>query len=329
MVGNVLAVVCPGQGSQTPGFLGPWLDVPGVGARLERLSKAAGLDLTLHGTESDADTIRDTAVAQPLIVAAALATFPALFPDDDAAGDPGDGAEGADPTRVGVLAGHSVGEIAAAALAGVLPAESAMALVAERGRAMADAAAATPTGMSAVLGGDADDVAAALERHGLEPANLNGAGQVVAAGTLDALAALAADPPAKARVMPLKVAGAFHTSFMAPAREALAAAAGRVTAQPPAVALLSNADGDAVRDGQEALDRIVAQVGRPVRWDLCMARLLDLGVTGLVELPPAGALAGLAKRGLPGVEVVAVKTPADLDAARDLAERHRRQGAAA
>ena len=317
----MLAVVAPGQGSQTPGFLGPWLDVPGVTSRLGRLSAAAGLDLTLHGTESDADTIRDTAVAQPLIVAAALATFPALFPGN------GDGA--ADPTAAGVLAGHSVGEIAAAALAGVLPAEDAMALVAERGRAMADAAAATPTGMSAVLGGDPAEVSAALERHGLEAANINGAGQVVAAGTLDALAALAADPPARARVMPLKVAGAFHTSYMAPAREALATAASRVRPQEPVVTLLSNADGDAVRDGQDAIDRIVAQVSRPVRWDLCVEKLRELGVTGLIELPPAGALAGLAKRGMPGVEIVAVKTPADLDAARDLAERHRRQGAAA
>jgi [acyl-carrier-protein] S-malonyltransferase len=321
-VGNVLAVVAPGQGSQTPGFLGPWLDVPGVTSRLGRLSAAAGLDLTLHGTESDADTIRDTAVAQPLIVAAALATFPALFPEA------GDGTS-ADPAAVGVLAGHSVGEIAAAALAGVLPADDAMALVAERGRAMADAAAATPTGMSAVLGGDAAEVSAAIERHGLQAANINGAGQVVAAGALEALAALAADPPARARVTPLKVAGAFHTPYMAPARDALAAAAGRVRPQEPVVTLLSNADGDAVRDGQDAIDRIVAQVSRPVRWDLCLAKLGDLGVTGLIELPPAGALAGLAKRALPGVEIVAVKTPADLDAARDLAERHRRQGAAA
>jgi [acyl-carrier-protein] S-malonyltransferase len=321
----VLAVVAPGQGSQTPGFLGPWLDVPGVTSRLGRPSAAAGLDLTLHGTESDADTIRDTAVAQPLIVAAALACFPALFPKaDDGAGD-----AVADPTVIGALAGHSVGEIASAALAGVLPADDAMALVAERGRAMADAAAATPTGMSAVLGGDAAEVAAAIERHGLEAANLNGAGQVVAAGTLERLAALAAEPPAKARVTPLKVAGAFHTSYMAPAREALAVAAGRVRPQDPVVTLLSNADGDAVRDGQDAIDRIVAQVSRPVRWDLCLAKLRDLGVTGLIELPPAGALAGLAKRALPGVEIVAVKSPADLDAARALAERHRRQGAAA
>jgi len=204
-----------------------------------------------------------------------------------------------------------------------------MALVAERGRAMADAAAAAPTGMSAVLGGDADEVAAALERHGLTPANLNGAGQVVAAGSLEGLAALAADAPAKARVMPLKVAGAFHTPYMAPAREALATAASRVRPQDPVVTLLSNADGDAVRDGQDAIDRIVAQVSRPVRWDLCVAKLRELGVTGLIELPPAGALAGLAKRGMPGVEIIAVKTPADLDAARDLAERHRRRGAAA
>jgi [acyl-carrier-protein] S-malonyltransferase len=324
MVGNVLAVVAPGQGSQTPGFLSPWLDVPGVGSRLARLERAAGIDLTLHGTESDADTIRDTAVAQPLIVAAALACFPAVFPDGE------ESQEGtADPAAVAALAGHSVGEIAAAALAGVLSQERAMTLVAERGRAMADAAAAEATGMSAVLGGDPAEVTAALERHGLHPANLNGTGQVVAAGTLEQLAALAAEPPARARVTPLKVAGAFHTPFMAPARDALATAAAAVTPQAPVVRLLSNADGEAVRDGQDALDRIVAQVSRPVRWDLCMATLRELGVTGLLELPPAGALAGLAKRALPGAEIVALKTPADLDAARALVERHRHQGAAA
>lgn len=323
----MLAVVAPGQGSQTPGFLSPWLDVPGVTSRLERLSEAAGLDLVRHGTESDADTIRDTAVAQPLIVAAALATFPTLFADDDT--DETDDANGfavAAPEAVDALAGHSVGEIAAAALAGVLTTEAAMTLVAERGRAMAEAAAAVATGMSAVLGGDPDEVSAALDRHGLSPANLNGAGQVVAAGPMEALAALAADPPARARVMPLKVAGAFHTPFMAPAIEALTRAAGAVGTADPTVRLLSNADGAQVRTGQETLDRIVAQVGRPVRWDLCMATLADLGVTGLVELPPAGALAGLAKRGLPGVEIVAVKTPADLEAARELVERHRLAG---
>jgi [acyl-carrier-protein] S-malonyltransferase len=324
MVGSVLAVVAPGQGSQTPGFLGPWLDVPGVTSRLAGLSEAAGMDLTRHGTESDADTIRDTAVAQPLIVAAALATYPAVFPD----GPDADAFGVAEPRTVGALAGHSVGEIAAAALAGVLSPEAAMALVAERGRAMADAAAIVATGMSAVLGGDPAEVSAALDRHGLQAANLNGAGQVVAAGTLEQLAALAADPPAKARVTPLKVAGAFHTPFMAPAKDALARAAGAVRPADPVVTLLSNADGEEVRDGQAVLDRIVAQVSRSVRWDLCTARLRELGVTGLIELSPAGALAGLAKRTLPGVEIVAVKSPADLEAARALVERHRLAGVA-
>jgi [acyl-carrier-protein] S-malonyltransferase len=236
----VLAVVAPGQGSQTPGFLSPWLDVPGVTSRLERLSEAAGLDLVRHGTESDADTIRDTAVAQPLIVAAALATFPTLFADAD--GTDADAFAVAAPDAVDALAGHSVGEIAAAALAGVLTPEAAMALVAERGRAMAEAAAAVATGMSAVLGGDPAEVSAALDRHGLSAANLNGAGQVVAAGSMEALAALAADPPARARVMPLKVAGAFHTPYMAPAIEALTRAAGAVRTADPTVRLLSNAD---------------------------------------------------------------------------------------
>jgi [acyl-carrier-protein] S-malonyltransferase len=286
---------------------------------LQRLSEAAGTDLTLHGTESDADTIRDTAVAQPLIVAAALATFPTLFPDTAGA----DGFAAADPAVVGVVAGHSVGELAAAALAGVLTPETATALVAERGRAMAEASAAEPTGMSAVLGGDQAEVSAALDRHGLQAANINGAGQIVAAGPLDRLAAFAADPPAKARVMPLKVAGAFHTPYMAAALDALSRAAAGVRPADPVVRLLSNADGEEASGGVDALDRIIAQLTRPVRWDRCMETLKELGVTGLVELSPAGALAGLAKRALPGVEIVAVKTPADLDAARELVARHR------
>lgn len=305
IVGDVLAVVAPGQGSQTPGFLRPWLDVPGVTSRLARLAPAAGVDLLVHGVESDAETLRDTAVTQPLVVAAGLAVAPAVL---DSPPD--------------VLAGHSVGEFTAAVLAGVLTDEDALTLVGARGRAMADAAAETPTGMSAVLGGDPDEVAEALQRHGLVAANLNGAGQVVAAGTLSGLADLAADPPRRARVTPLRVAGAFHTEHMAPAVDVLARAAKGITPRDAGVILLSNADGTGVSSGAVVLERLIGQVSRPVRWDECMATMASLGVTGIIELPPAGALAGLAKRGLPGVEVVAVKTPDDLDAARDLARRH-------
>jgi [acyl-carrier-protein] S-malonyltransferase len=302
----VIVIVCPGQGSQTPGFLAPWLELPGAREHLTALSDAAGVDLVAHGTTSDEETIKDTAVAQPLLVGAGLLALRAL----------------GDAARPGALAGHSVGEITAAAGAGVLAEDDAMRLVALRGRGMAEASAATPTGMSAVLGGDPADVLATIERHGLTPANVNGAGQVVAAGSLDALAALADEPPAKARVIPLKVAGAFHTTYMQPAVDALAAAAADLSPADAAVPLVSNRDGEVVTSGRDVLDRLVAQVSNPVRWDLCMERFADLGVTAVIELPPAGTLVGLAKRALKGVELLAVKTPDDLDAARTLLEEH-------
>ncbi|HYN29456.1 MAG TPA: ACP S-malonyltransferase [Dermatophilaceae bacterium] len=305
----MLALVCPGQGSQTPGFLAPWVEQPGVRTHLDALSNAAGLDLLAHGTTSDAATITDTAVAQPLLVAAGLLAAPFVLGVSS-------------PPRVGAVAGHSVGEFTAAAVAGVLSEDTAMSLVALRGRAMAEASAVTPTGMSAVLGGDPDEVLAALERCGLSPANVNGAGQVVAAGTREQLDALAAEPPARTRVVPLKVAGAFHTEHMAPAVDALATAAADHDVSDPGVTLLSNRDGAAVATGVEVRDRLVAQVSSPVRWDLVLARLADLGVTAVLELPPAGTLTGLAKRALPGVALLALKTPDDLDAARRLVEEH-------
>jgi [acyl-carrier-protein] S-malonyltransferase len=311
----VLAIVCPGQGSQTPGFLAPWFEIPEVAERVTWLGAVADLDLAAHGTTSDAETIRDTAVAQPLIVAAGLVALPTLAPGT--LDLPDDAAQVAD-----VVAGHSVGELTAAALAGVLTAEQALVLVRERGRAMADASAVTPTGMSAVLGGNPEEVAAAIDEHGLTAANRNAAGQVVAAGTLEQLAALAADPPAKTRVVPLQVAGAFHTAHMAPAVEVLARYARAIPARDPRTRLLSNADGAIVGSGREALGRIVDQVSSPVRWDLCTDTLRERGVTGLLELPPAGTLAGLAKRALPGVEIVALKTPDDLPAAQALVEAH-------
>ncbi|MEW1953031.1 ACP S-malonyltransferase [Terrabacter sp. NPDC080008] len=307
----MLAIVCPGQGSQTPGFLTPWLELDGVREQLTALGQAAGHDLVAHGTESDAETIKDTAVAQPLIVAAGLVTASALFP----------AREQLDATGA-VLAGHSVGELTAAALAGVVTDEQAISLVATRGRAMAKASAVTPTGMAAVLGGDPDEVLAALEAKGLTPANVNGGGQVVAAGTLEQIEALQGEPPAKARVIPLQVAGAFHTSHMSPAVESLAAAAADVTPSQPRLRLLSNADGAVVTDGADALQRLVRQVSNPVRWDRCMETMLALGVTGLIELAPAGTLVGLAKRAMKGVETLAVKTPDDLDAARTLVQTH-------
>ena len=308
----MLAIVCPGQGSQTPGFLSPWLELPGLREQAAALSSAADVDLVAHGTASDADTIRDTAVAQPLIVGAGLLALGALFADQPA-------------TLAGttsVTAGHSVGEITAAAVAGVLSHADALALVTVRGRAMARASALTPTGMSAVVGGDPGEVLEVLERHGLTPANVNGAGQVVAAGTAEQLAALSADPPARARVIPLQVAGAFHTEHMGPAVDAMSERASGLETHDPQVALLSNADGAVVRDGAGVVARLVTQVSNPVRWDLCMETMTSLGVTGLIELAPAGTLAGLAKRAMKGVELVALKTPDDLEAAHALVRHH-------
>lgn len=304
----MLIITAPGQGAQTPGFLAPWLELPGVAERLGAASELAGCDLVRYGTTASADEIKDTAVAQPLLVAAAIVAAAALSETDAGPAD--------------AAAGHSVGELGAGVIAGVLTADDAMRLTGVRGRAMAAAAAAEPAGMTAVLGGDQDEVLAALARHGLTPANVNAAGQVVAAGTITALEAFAAAPPAGARLRPLPVAGAFHTQHMAPAVAALRDAAAGVSVADPAMTLLSNADGAAVTTGKEWLERIVAQVAAPVRWDLCMRTMADLGVTALIELPPAGTLTGLARRGLPGVAQLAVKTPEQLGAARDLIAEH-------
>ncbi|HET8971528.1 MAG TPA: ACP S-malonyltransferase [Candidatus Nanopelagicales bacterium] len=303
----MLAVVAPGQGAQTPGFLSPWLELDGAADRLDWLSAVSTVELHRHGTISDADTIRDTAIAQPLLVAAGLLALPALFDDLPAMA-----------AAVGVLAGHSVGEITAAAAAGVLSDEQAMVLVRERGDAMAAAAAVTPTGMTAVLGGDREQVLAAVARDGLTAANDNGAGQLVAAGTSAQLEAFAADPPPGARLRPLAVAGAFHTVHMAPAVEVLAHHAQAIRTGEPQARLLSNADGAAMTSGAQVLGRLVTQVSSPVRWDLVMATMAGLGVTAVIELPPAGTLSSLAKRAIPGVRTLALKTPDDLPAALEL-----------
>ena len=307
----MLVIAAPGQGAQSPGFLTPWLDLPGVADRLMAWSDLAGCDLIACGTTAGAEEITDTAIAQPLLVATALAVAEAL-----------DG--GLDQLRkqAGLAAGHSVGELAAGAIAGVLRPEDAMRLVSVRGRAMAKAAAAEETGMTAVLGGDQDEVLTALGAHGLTPANVNGAGQIVAAGTMAQLAALAADPPPGARLRPLTVAGAFHTNHMAPAIAALREAAAGVRVSDPAIVLLSNADGAAVKSGRDWLERIVTQVSAPVRWDQCMHTMAGLGASALIELPPGGTLTGLARRALPRLARAALKTPDDLDAARSLLAEH-------
>ena len=298
----MIVVVCPGQGSQTPGFLVPWLEDPAFAAGLDAMSAASGLDLVAHGTVSDADTIRDTAVAQPLIVAAGILTLRTLFAD---------GRGG----RIAGIAGHSVGEITAAAGAGILDDADALGFVRERGAAMAEAAALAPSGMSAVLGGDEAELLALLTELGLEPANFNGGGQVVVAGAIDALARLAAAPPARSRVIPLQVAGAFHTRYMQPAVASLAAVAARLKPSDPTLPIWTNRDGSRVVDGARFVGYLVDQVSSPVRWDMCMQSFEAAGVTGIIEIAPAGALVGLAKRALKGVPSVAIKTPDDLPAA--------------
>ncbi|MGC4946045.1 ACP S-malonyltransferase [Streptomyces sp. DT224] len=301
----MLVLVAPGQGAQTPGFLTPWLDLPGATDRIAAWSDAIELDLVRYGTEADAEEIRDTAVAQPLLVAAGLLSAAAL---------------GASPD---VVAGHSVGEITAASFAGVIGEEAALRFVRTRGLAMAEAAAVTETGMAALLGGDPEVTVAHLEKLGLTPANVNGAGQIVAAGTAAQIAALTEDKPEGVRrVVPLKVAGAFHTHHMAPAVERLRAAAGDLDVSDPSVTYVSNADGKTVATGHEVITRLVGQVANPVRWDRCMETFKEMGVTALIEVCPGGTLTGLAKRALPGVPTLALKTPDDLDAARALIAEH-------
>ena len=309
----MLAVVAPGQGSQTPGFLTPWFeffDAQGsFSAELVAAwSHRVGLDLRHLGTEADADEIRDTAKAQPLLVFGGLTGAGALFAGDT--------------SSISLVAGHSVGEITAAAFASVLSPDDAISLVAARGREMAKAAEGSESGMSAVLGGDRDLVVAHLLSLGLTPANENGAGQIVAAGSLSALAALGENPPAGSRVRALAVSGAFHTSIMQPAVSVLAELASHVAVTDPKIQILSNLDGTAVRDGRSVLDRIVGQIAGPVRWDLCMQTMADLGVTGVIEMPPAGTLVGLLKRAQPQIETFALKSPDDLDAARAFVAQH-------
>jgi len=285
--------------------LEPWIGDPGSRALLESLSEAAGVDLIKHGTVSDADTIRDTQIAQPLIVAAGILTLDALADTDHL-------------TKTGGIAGHSVGEFTAAAGAGVLDAHDAVRLVGLRGRAMAEAAEQVSTGMSAVIGGDETEIARRIAELGLYAANYNGGGQLVVAGELNSLATMAETPPAGSRVIPLQVAGAFHTPYMESAVAELSAAALTVNNSDPRRKLWTNRDGSLVTNGRAFLDLMVGQVSSPVRWDMCMDSFSAAGVTGIIEVTPAGALVGLAKRALKGVPTVAIKSPDDLTTAREL-----------
>ena len=301
----VIVVVAPGQGSQSPGFLDPWIAEPRFRDHLERISDSVGIDLVKHGTASDADTIRDTAIAQPLIVAAGLLAFEGLTPENG-------------ELHIGGVAGHSVGEITASVIAAILGEEEALRFVKQRSQGMADAAKLAKTGMSAVIGGDEDALLSLLAELGLEPANFNCGGQIVAAGELSALAKLAGNPLAGSRVIPLQVAGAFHTHHMEPSVEALHKVAASIWASDPELPIWTNRDGSLVESGTTFVNLMVSQVTSPVRWDLTMASLAEAGVTRLIELAPAGALTGLAKRGLKGIPTVAIKTPDDLAAAHDM-----------
>jgi [acyl-carrier-protein] S-malonyltransferase len=300
----MIVILCPGQGSQKPGFLNDWLELQEFRTELTELSDSISIDLIKHGTLSDEETIRDTAVAQPLIVAASIASANLL----NLAGVSG-------------VAGHSVGEVSAASISGMLSATDAMNLVNVRAQAMAKAAAASEQSMAAILGGDQDQVLAKLKEYGLSGANFNGSGQIVAAGSKAAIADLVASPPEMAKVIPLSVAGAFHTSFMEPAVSELELFTNTLEVKDPAINIWSNQSGQLVTSGTEFIQLLVGQVANSVRWDLCMEAMVKAGVTGVIEVSPAGTLAGLAKRGMSGVEIVALKSPADLEAANSLIER--------
>lgn len=308
----MIVVVCPGQGSQTPGFFTPWLELPSFRKSIEAMQDASGVDLITHGTTSDAETIRDTAIAQPLIVAAGVATMSALL-------------DGKTPKEIGIagISGHSVGEITAAVGAGIFNEETGIGFVNTRGQAMAKAAALEPTSMAAIIGGEQVDVENKLSELNLEPANYNGAGQIVAAGQAQKITDLQANPPAGARVIPLQVAGAFHTRFMQPAVEVLSDYSKGILAHDPELTLWSNQQGQVVASGDEFIKLMVSQISSPVRWDYCMKAMLDAGVSAMIELSPAGTLVGLAKRAMPGVETLAVKTPENLEQALSLIDKHR------
>jgi len=300
----MIALLCPGQGSQKPGFMSAWLEIPEYRSNIEILSDVIKMDLIKHGTESDEATIRDTAIAQPLIVAASIASANLLAKNFSA------------------VAGHSVGEVPAGYLAGILSQEQAISLVDVRAKAMAKAAtAAEKTGMAAILGGDQDAVVERLTSLGLSAANYNGAGQIVAAGAASGIEALVANPVEGTKVIPLAVAGAFHTQYMNPAVAELEVFAKSLEISEPTKTIWSNQAGQEIKTSEKFIQLLVGQIANSVRWDLCMSSMVAAGVTGVIEVSPAGTLAGLAKRGMPDVEIIALKTPADIETANSLMAR--------
>jgi [acyl-carrier-protein] S-malonyltransferase len=289
----VRVLVSPGQGAQKPGLLLPWLDLPYASVKIDRWSELTGIDLLEHGTKSSAETIRDTAIAQVLLTATALLSFEAVDQPFE------------------LLAGHSVGEFSACAIAGVLTLEDCLRAVAARGRAMAQCAAANCGGMAAVVGATKDETVRAITRAGAEVANFNGPRQIVAGGSSKALAALAANPPPAGRVIRLDVAGAFHTAAMKPAEASLREALANARVSNARVPIVTNADGRALTDGKLIVENLITQVSRPVRWDLVLDTFVASGVTHHLELAPSGVLSGIAKRAMPGVCLERLLTPSD------------------
>lgn len=299
----MIALTCPGQGAQAPGFLSPWLELASFKAEIEKYSAVLEMDLVHFGTIADADQIKDTSVAQPLIVAASMASHAVLMEALQ------------DKSVVAGVAGHSVGEIAAAYIAGVLDAEAALTFVKARGEQMAHAASLEASSMAAVVGGEPEVVVNHLESIGLFAANYNGKGQIVAAGSAAKIQELVASPPSGTRVVGLAVAGAFHTSFMETAKVELASLAGSINTSNPKMLIWSNSDGSRVDSGERFLELLINQVSKPVRWDKTMDSMTTDGVTALIELLPGGTLTGIAKRAMPGVATLALKTPDDLEKA--------------
>lgn len=297
----MISIVCPGQGSQTPGFFEPWLQMATFKKQIERSSEILGIDLIHFGTVADQDSIRDTKVAQPLIVAAGIASFLVLKE------------KFGEQLAVSATAGHSVGEITAAFVAGIFDDEAALRFVQKRGNEMAQASSLAESSMAAVVGGEQDGVLATLESRGLSAANYNGAGQIVAAGATEKIAELVSNAPDGTRVIQLQVAGAFHTAFMESARGPLAEYSKSVEAKDPDILIWTNRDGTSVTEGSKYVELLVDQVSHPVRWDKTMGSMTERGVSLMIELLPGGALSGIAKRAMPNTVAIAVKTPADLD----------------
>jgi [acyl-carrier-protein] S-malonyltransferase len=300
--------VTPGQGSQTSGMYSPWITDQTNNEIVKKYSDLIDLDLFHYGTVASQPEITATNIAQPLLTALAFMSFNRLNIKSN---------------ENIIYSGHSVGEFSAACLAGFYSDETAMKLVSVRGKAMAEAAASnSATGMSAVLGGDKAEIIKHIEQFDLVPANVNSSGQIVASGLLTNLEKLSANPPASTKVRKLDVAGAFHSQFMKSAESELEDEFAQVELTKPTCSFISNKDGQTITESTQLKSRLISQITSPVRWDLCQAKMVELGVTGMLELAPAGVLTGIAKREMPGVELFAIKSPEDIDTAQAFINKH-------